>query len=320
MRTMTVLGMALLLVGCSAGNDVAGDTAGSGAAAMATTSTSATSTSSPASSAPSGDGSNPMDRPSPTIRSSSAAVPTLAVGSIAEVTVDGLRVRSRPGIYPGSTSTLDAGTRVYLAAGPVTASGYEWYFVSEDPPVFWQPLGCPTPPGDCRFPAVGWVAAGSIDNAWMQTVDAGCPQPPYDFLQIHRLTPLHRLACLAGESITITARIALGGSGWEMPVFEAEPLWLGGLVSPVIIGGDGGAVPIMPVRYAPELGACFPEPVGPSCTLTQFDNQLAEVDLVIDHPASESCRAVTSTTPDEVAVLRCRAQLVMTAVWALGAP
>jgi hypothetical protein len=251
-------------------------------------------------------------------------VATLGVGSIAEVTVDGLRVRSEPGIdagaEPGQTGTLDAGSRVYLAAGPVTASGYEWYLVSEDPPVFWQPVGCPTPPGDCGFPAIGWVAAGSVDTPWMRAVDPGCPLPPYDLLEIHQLGPLHRLSCLAGESITITGQIALEGRGWEMPVFEAEPSWLGGLVSPILLSGGSGAQAVLPVRYAPEFGACLPEAIDPSCQLTQFDNQVVEVDLVVDHRASASCRPVTSTTPDEVAVLRCSAQLVVTAVRALGAP
>lgn len=98
--------------------------------------------------------------------SSSAAVAMRGVGSIGEVTVDGLRVRTSPGIdageaAPGPTSTLDAGNRVDLAAGPVTASGYEWYFVSEDPPAFWQPLGCPTPRGDWRIPRTRLGRGGS---------------------------------------------------------------------------------------------------------------------------------------------------------------
>jgi hypothetical protein len=239
--------------------------------------------------------------------------------------VDGLRVRGEPRIdareaAPGSTGMLDSGSRVYVASGPVTASGYDWYFVSEDPPVFWQPVGCPTPPGDCGFPALGWVAAGPSDEPWLKPVDPECPQRPYEFLEIHALGPLQRLSCLAGETITITGQIAIGGNGWDMPIFEAEPSWLGSLVSPVLFGGGRGAQAVMPVRYAPELGDCLPGAIGPTCQLTHFDDRVVEIDLVIDHPASATCTPVTATTSVEVAVLRCRAQLVVTDVRALGAP
>lgn len=99
-----------------------------------------------------------------------------------------------------------------------------------------------------------------------------------------------------------------------MPLLEAEPSWLGSLVSPVLLSGGSGAQAVLPVRYAPEFGACLPEAGGPICELTPFDDQLVEVDLVVDHPASESCRPIVSSDPDEGAVLRCSAQLVVTAV------
>lgn len=313
------LGLAIILAACS---DQGAPTPSSGAlASIAPSSTqSATASDGVGSSTSSPVPGDPTAEPS-----SSAAVAMLGVGSIAEVTVDGLRVRTGPGVdageaAPGPTGTLDAGNRVYVAAGPVSASGYEWYFVSEDPPVFWQPLGCPTPPGDCGFPALGWVAAGSTDTPWLRVVDPGCPQPPYDFFEIHQLGPLHRLSCLTGETITITGQIALGERGWEMPILEAEPSWLGGLVSPILLSGGSGAQAVLPVRYAPEFGACLPDTGDRICELTPFDDQLVKVDLVVDHPASPSCRPATSNTPAEVAVLRCRAQLVVTSVRASGAP
>ena len=200
------------------------------------------------------------------------------------------------------------------------ASRVLWYFISEDPPVFWQPVGCPTPGGDCRFPAIGWVAAGPSDEPWLKPVDPGCPQPPYEFLEIQQLRPLHRLSCLAGETMTVSGQVPAGSNGWDMPVFEAAPSWLGGLVSPVLLSGGSGAQALIPVRYTPEFGACLPGAIGPSCRLTQFLDQLVEVDIVIDHPASATCRPVTSTTPVDVAVLRCRAQLVVTTVRPVGAP
>lgn len=105
-----------------------------------------------------------------------------------------------------------------------------------------------------------------------------------------------------------------------MPVFEAEPSWLGSLVSPMLLSGGAGAQAVLPVRYAPELGDCPPGAIGATCRLTQFEDQVVEVDLVIDHPVSSTCRPATATTPVEIAVLRCRAQLVVTSVRALDAP
>ena len=101
-----------------------------------------------------------------------------------------------------------------------------------------------------------------------------------------------------------------------MPLFMAEPAWIGSEASPfVLIGGRA----VLPVRYAPEFGECLPGAEASTCTLVALDGQEVELDLTIDHPAAASCTPLNAATPLQAAVLRCRAQLVVTAVRATAA-
>ena len=71
----------------------------------------------------------------------------MSAGAVVEVTVDAINVRAQPTVAaslaaPGDTGLLKRGDHVYLAEGPVMADGFDWYFISETFPIFWQPFGC----------------------------------------------------------------------------------------------------------------------------------------------------------------------------------
>ena len=84
----------------------------------------------------------------------------IAVGSIATVMTDGLRVRSRPEVSDASKKLdplLQRGQPLFVVKGPVAGSGYHWYEV--------QPLG-----GAQTFPRLpfGWVAvADKTGEPWV---------------------------------------------------------------------------------------------------------------------------------------------------------
>jgi len=245
-----------------------------------------------------------------------ASTSVIEVGGFAEVVVDALNIRSNPGVVSGgevpqATSLLERGSRVFLAEGPVRASGYDWYFVSEDQPVFWIPMGC-TPGAPCDFPGIGWVAIGPQDDPWLRPVDP-CPTQPGDALALHAMGPLARLSCLGDKTTTIQARLSLGEEsiGWQMPLFIAEPAWLGGEYSPVVlIESDEGGTAVLPVRFAPTLGDCSIGGQHDTCALRNLDGELVELDLVIDHPSAIECVSPDGASTPQV-ILRCRAQLVV---------
>lgn len=115
-----------------------------------------------------------------------------------------------------------------------------------------------------------------------------------------------------------------------MPLGVADPAWLGGEYSSVVLltSGEGAAtvqlaaVRGLPLRFDPRFGACQPSADLSRCTLLPLDGQVAELDVTIDHPAAATCTPVDAATASEVttevAVLRCRAQLVVTQVRPIG--
>ena len=82
---------------------------------------------------------------------SSVAVSSLAVGGFAQVTTDGLNVRSAPGTGAPRVAGLDSGAIVAITGGPVSADGYTWYEVTA-PVTEWGPVS------DVQVAV--WVAAG----------------------------------------------------------------------------------------------------------------------------------------------------------------
>jgi putative zinc finger protein len=93
----------------------------------------------------------PSESPTPTAR-----LGDLAAGTVVDVVVTALRVRTAPTIDNSKSAKLDpligVGAQLEVLDGPVTADGYDWYLV--------QALGSPHR---------GWVAAADHDGEpWIQ--------------------------------------------------------------------------------------------------------------------------------------------------------
>lgn len=106
-----------------------------------------------------------------------SATPTAQTGTaIGKVLADGVRVRSMPTVHPASIKyvpLLRSGERVFVAAGPVAADGYDWFLV--DAPVeYGEP------------PLFGWAAFESRDGeTWIAGDDAvDCPELPKEAQQL----------------------------------------------------------------------------------------------------------------------------------------
>jgi hypothetical protein len=96
---------------------------------------------------------SPLSSPGPT---ASTAPGVLAPGSLVDVVVSGLRVRTLPTVDNSKSVKLDpllgVGTQLEIIEGPVTADDYDWYLV--------QAVG---------LPHRGWVAAADHDGSpWVE--------------------------------------------------------------------------------------------------------------------------------------------------------
>jgi hypothetical protein len=90
----------------------------------------------------------------------------LAAGSVADVVVTGLRVRTAPTVDNTKSAKLEPllgiGTQLQIIEGPVTADDYDWYLV--------QAIG---------LPHRGWVAAADHDGSpWVQDRTAAATAVP----------------------------------------------------------------------------------------------------------------------------------------------
>jgi hypothetical protein len=252
----------------------------------------------------------PTDVLTPPSPDPSAEPQTIAAGLFAEVVVEALNVRAAPGTTSELGGSLVRGQRVFMIEGPVQASDLDWYYVSADPPAFWVTFGCETPP-HCSVSPLGWVAAGPANEPWLKHVDV-CPPKPIDTLELHALGPLARLSCLRGEQIIIRAQVSLNANtiDWQMPG-AVEPAWLGGEYASIVLIEVGGRPrAVLPVRYAPIFGDCSHGGALETCTLADLDGEIVELELLVDHPDAASCHA-PDVGPTPIAVLRCRAQLVV---------
>ncbi len=133
------------------------------------------------------------------------AVPaSLRLDRFARVLADDLVVRSMPYVGAGSRILAEhvyAGGRLFIVAGPVRASGYDWYQVAG---------------------SFGWVAAGGRDGAsWLEGLQLACPRPPVTIAQVLALTDLERLVCFGHATLSFDAY-------WHfMPAGAPAPLGTG---------------------------------------------------------------------------------------------
>jgi hypothetical protein len=236
--------------------------------------------------------------------------PALVADSFALTVTEGLRMRTEPRVSADSVKLeplLWDGAFVFVIAGPVRASGYDWFLI--------HPLGEVDLATHPDPPALGWVAGADKDGEpWLASTPAPCDGGmPLDSLSDFDYPPigLIGLACLGSRSATFDARLVSGFEECD-PSVGLVPAWL----EPCAVGlalQSRSAVSEEPLRlfvaFDPSLdlgglpGRARSDPRGVAVHVTgQFD-----------HPAARTCRSERDTAP-ELVVLGCRAQFVVTSI------
>ena len=233
--------------------------------------------------------------------------------SLVRSTVDALTIRAAAGRDAQSLGYLADGSVSFVVAGPVEADGYAWYLLSALglPPA----SGCGpgqegTEPYTCPV-WFGWVASADLDGtAWLEPATAECAEPPPAELQALTLgrPALELLHCYGGRELTFRAWWPEEEGSAGNCDRDSDVAWLG--CPTVVLGWDPGYPEAIGVAVDPGTGPPFPA-----------RGQWIRVTAHMDDPASGSCGgAVDGTTEEERTILRCRAQLVVTAVEPAPAP
>lgn len=109
--------------------------------------------------------SSPAPTPAPT--PNAAAIPRFNAGELIATTLDGLRVRQRPGTTSSVvTGLLPIGSELQVVMGPILVQGVGWYLVTDpdpDEPQFTE----------------GWIAAGFEPDAFLASIGASTEDAPY---------------------------------------------------------------------------------------------------------------------------------------------
>jgi hypothetical protein len=173
----------------------------------------------------------------------------LRVDGFARVVADDLVIRSDPFAGPGSDILephLSAGQRLFIVAGPVAGSGYDWYQMQ-------------SMPSDDQSPRpFGWVAAASRDGVpWIEGLDVACPGGAPNIAVLVTLAPEERRACYGDGAHTFAAwgrGIALvDGPGPEDGSPAITSFW--------IVGGRDGRT-MEAVLAVPDASGRSPDPAS----------------------------------------------------------
>lgn len=100
-----------------------------------------------------------LPSPSPSalpLRSASPSARPMAAGTVAQVLVDGLNIRTSASKDASAAGVVQAGQRVVIVSGPQQADGFAWYEVTRG-----------------RDAARGWLASGSVAEPWLAPVTNG---------------------------------------------------------------------------------------------------------------------------------------------------
>jgi len=260
-------------------------------------------------------------RPPPAIPSAQPVL--LRPDTFASVVTDDLRVRTEP--FVGETSRkleplLWNGVDLFVIAGPVAGSGYDWYLVEPMGEVDLQINPDPPPPG--------WVAAASHDGEpWLAPSGVECFETPLGWLAfelVDRPNGLTGLSCFGDRKLHFTAGLSVESAErctYTTGPWSIEPAWLASCQKPSYSLADSDA-------DLTDDAHALAVTIAPSVDLRALPHLEANQWLVVDvvgqyaHPAAESCRA-TPTGGDgegpprpEVVVLRCREQFVVTSLTA----
>lgn len=104
---------------------------------------------------------SPSPTPTPSPTPAEASIPRFGAGEVIETTVDGMRVRQRPGsagrVLGG---LLPRAAALEVVMGPISTEGFAWYLVTED--------------GSYGF-GTGWIAAGFAPDPFLVSTGERAP-------------------------------------------------------------------------------------------------------------------------------------------------
>lgn len=237
----------------------------------------------------------PTATPVPTstpVPSSSATPepPVFQNQTIAVVRVSGLNVRTAPSTtaplqidVTGKALSLNAGDEVLVLSGPEWADDNWWLTVAlaQDSGLYAAPI------------PVGWAAAGTRDEPWIEAASPDCPDPAVDALA--EMQGIDRIACYSSSPLTFDARIASappeGGLGGACDVEDSYPRWLMcDHINYNWVNLDGGPDWLLQLHFDPD-GDVAPTGLADAGTT----GAAIRVTGHFDDPASAGC--VTASDP-----------------------
>jgi hypothetical protein len=94
-------------------------------------------------------------------------VPDFRAGDLVTTSIDGLRVRQRPGLSSNVVAgLLPLGAELQVVMGPIPTDDLGWYLVAD------------ADPADPEF-SEGWIAAGFEPDAWLTSTGETANETPY---------------------------------------------------------------------------------------------------------------------------------------------
>lgn len=256
----------------------------------------------------------PSSTPSPSVTPSVSpeADDAIPIGALGRVVTSDLRVRSKPEVSDASallTPLLDNGRQVYVVAGPVAASGYDWYQV--------QPINAA---GESEELPFGWVAAADKDGTpWLVADAPACEPAPTTAAAFATIRPIIGLACYGSEELTFPARLIQPEATCGVDIgWTIDPDWLAGTCpQPKYLLAQVENDEFLDVAFDPDLDTAGLEP-----GVETADWQDVVVTGHFDHHAAESCKGVSNGEPVPLdpaeIVMRCRATFAITEVQPAG--
>lgn len=242
------------------------------------------------------DDPTPSEAPS----TSEPSTPAPADGIVVAL-VDGLRVRSMPGLDGTSLGTLAQGYESLVIDGPEVRDGLEWYLISGLGLPFGS--GCatgpdPANPYDCPV-WLGWAArAGPDGSLWLEEIEPDCADPTGPLDRFAFQPRYLYIACYGDETLTLRGWL-LASPGVPLedpcPVVPQGLRWLG------CVG------PLFQLVSSPDSLMGLVMTLGPDAGLPGDGGEIV-VQGHFDDPAAERCNYGDEP---ERSVLDCRSQFVV---------
>jgi hypothetical protein len=198
---------------------------------------------------------------------------------------------------------LDFGRQVYVVAGPVAGSGYEWYQV--------QPI---TKPGEFEELPFGWVAASDKDGSpWVVSEAPECDPAPKTGEALAAIRPIIGLACYGNEELSFPARLVQPEATCGIDIgWTIDPDWLAGTCPQPEF--------LFAMADTDEFLNLVLDPATDTSGLAPGVEPKDWLDVIVtghfDHEAAKDCRGVSNGEPVPLdpaeIVLRCRSVFAVT--------